>query len=438
VHAASDQPKPWKVADGTMPTKVVMTNGRVKSAGLSRAEKLAATRDALFRSALQIVAENGYAGASVARITNAAGVSQGTFYSYFDNLQQLLGELLPVEGRKLLDLLAQKSGGSDDYFEHEKRAFQAFFAYNRDNRHFLRVLTEAEIAAPESFAKHMTNIEGRYLNALHRAIENGQIRRQSPQAFRAIAEVLAGSRGHVAIGLSFADEGYLSVTSATETYLKFIQFGLGSKASAYLPKAAIKGRKLKRSASTDTKALLIAAAGEIIHKRGFVGTTIAGVVQAAGMGIGTFYRHFDSREHLLGEVLKQLRHEMIDFIGHRVRDSRSFVELELRGFTAFFDYLSYKPWLIRIESEAAVWAHDSYREHFQDLSGRYVAAMIRSKQAGELVDYDSHELPVLAFMFMASRHYLATRYIIINSRKRKLPDAVKDAYTGLVERGLRP
>jgi AcrR family transcriptional regulator len=416
-----------------------MTEARLRSGVLSRAEKLAATRDALFRAALQVVAENGYARASVARITNAAGVSQGTFYSYFENLQELLQELLPVEGKKLLDLLAEKSGGSGDYFEHEKRAFHAFFSYNAENRHFLRVLTEAEIAAPQSFARHMTNIEGRYLGALHRAIDNKQVRPQSPQALRAIAEVLAGSRGHVAIGLSQLRDESISVQGATETYLKFIQFGLGGKDPVpFLNATFDKGPKLETPESTDTKAVLLTAAGRLIYAKGFVETTIADIVQAAGMGIGTFYRHFDSREHLLAEVLKQLRHEMLDFVRLQVRQCRSFAELELRGFAAFFGYLAQKPWFIRIESEAAVWAYDSYREHFQDLSSRYVSAMLRSKQAGELPEYENHELPVLAFIFMASRHYLATRYTVSNTRKRKLPDPVRDAYSGLVVRGLRP
>ena len=41
-------------------------------------------------AATKIVGKYGYAEASVARITDEAGVAQGTFYNHFENRQELL------------------------------------------------------------------------------------------------------------------------------------------------------------------------------------------------------------------------------------------------------------------------------------------------------------------------------------------------------------
>ena len=58
--------------------------------------------------------------------------------------------------------------------------------------------------------------------------------------------------------------------------------------------------------------------------------------------------------------------------------------------------------------------------------------------------YEEHELPVLAFMLMAARHYLANRFVLASASTRTAfrpgsPNAyiaVRGARTGQVTRGL--
>jgi hypothetical protein len=93
------------------------------------------------------------------------------------------------------------------------------------------------------------------------------------------------------------------------------------------------------------------------------------------------------------------------------------------------------PWYTRIESETAVWAPEIFRQHFFEIADRYVAALSRGHAAGEFADYEERELEVIAYILMAARHYLATRYLSGGPGAR-LPAAVADAYVGLVSRGL--
>jgi hypothetical protein len=139
---------------------------------------------------------------------------------------------------------------------------------------------------------------------------------------------------------------------------------------------------------------------------------------------------------LLDEILDHMRHSLIAFIREYTRGSRSFIELEARGFQGFFEFLSLHPEYIRIESEAAVWAKDSYTRHFIDLETRYTAAMQRSKASGEITLYDASEFPTLSYILMAARHYLSTRYALAKSNVRPLPAFAQAAYTDLVQRGL--
>ncbi len=406
----------------------------------TREQQTRGTREALMKGALRVVARHGYAKASVARITEAAGVAQGTFYSYFDTHQQLLSELLPSEGIQLLDWLGRAAHGTDDYFEHERRAFSAFFEYIKKHPYFLRVLTEAEIAAPESYAQHMSNIEERYVGALRRAAERGQIERRDDKTFHVIAEVLAGARGHIAFGLS--EQGrrsgeLISPQAVVETFVKFLRHGLGVQlpSGVKLSTSATKPRRSEHK-PYDTRALLLRTASLLVHKHGYQATTIARITDAAKVAVGTFYAHFPSRQHLLNEILDHMRQSLLAYVREHTRGSRTFIEMEARGFRGFFEFLALHPEYIRIESEAAVWAKESYTRHFIDLETRYTAAMRRSRASGELTLYREGEFPILSYILMAARHYLSTRYALVKGTVRPMPPFAQAAYIDLVQYGL--
>ena len=416
-----------------------MQEANARTLKRTRDQQTRATRDALMKAALRVVSQYGYAKASVSRITEAAGVALGTFYTYFDTHRQLLDELLPSEGVQLLNVLGKDAHGSSDYFEHERRAFLSFFKYLRRNPYFFRVLTEAEIAAPASYAQHMSNIEERYLAALRRAGNHQQIRNQTDKSFRVIAEVLSGSRGHIAIGLkeqAHNNKSKLTPEGAADAYVKFIRIGLGEKSIAEFK---VKSNRLKPliQKPANTRTILLRTTAKLVHENGYEATTIAGITRAADCAVGTFYAHFPSRQRLLDELLVYVRTEMIDYVREAIRGSKSFLEVEQRGFVAFFDYLWENPYYIRVETASALWAPESYARHFNDLTERYVAAMRRSKAEGQLCDYEDRELSVLAFIFMAARHYLSTRYILPSGSSTRLPASATRAYLDLVRRGLQ-
>ena len=108
----------------------------------TRAEKAAENRQSLLDAAAEVIGEEGYLGASVARITQRAGLAQGTFYQYFDSQQDLFDQLLPTLGSELLDYLSQRIHGTRDVLEVEEAGFRGFFEFLQQNPSFFRVLNE--------------------------------------------------------------------------------------------------------------------------------------------------------------------------------------------------------------------------------------------------------------------------------------------------------
>jgi AcrR family transcriptional regulator len=416
--------------------------GRRKPKRSTREDSARETREALIRAGLQVVARYGYAKASVARITQASGVAAGTLYSYFESHSKFLDQLLPAEGERLFEALAESAHLSADYFDHERRAFSAFFEYLNRRPYLVRVLSEAEIAAPESYALHMRNTEARYLRALKRAQVRGEIRPQSDRAFRVIAEVLSGARGHIAVG--FSDRSGARAFRPAElpdwvadTYVKFIRHGI----QATVPEPAARSAQRPRRAPErprDTHDALLHAAARVIQTHGYAGASIQAITAAAGVAVGTFYSHFASRQALFDEILGHMRARMLSDVREQCHGSTSFAEMESRGFHGFFDHLMENPWYVRIETEAAVWAPTTYVKHFFDIADRYTRALRTARERGELAAFADRELPVLAYILMAARHYLATRYVVATATPRRLPAALASTYVELVCQGLQP
>lgn len=164
---------------------------------LSRAERNDDVRRRLFEAACRIVGENGYAEASVARITALAGVAQGTFYNHFANRQVLLDSLLPSLGISMAHYIQSHVEGATSDAERENARFRAFFDYLHENPGFLRILNEAEFCAPEAYRAHISNMAAPFLRILMRARDRGELEAYSDAELEVVVHILMGARGYL-------------------------------------------------------------------------------------------------------------------------------------------------------------------------------------------------------------------------------------------------
>ena len=170
----------------------------------SRAERNQAVRQRLFDAAAKIVGLRGYAEASVARITAEAGVAQGTFYNHFASRQALLDSLLPELGQQMAHAIQSRTALVHPEEQRELARFQAFFDYLSESPGFLRILNEAEFAAPEAFRRHIANIAGPYHRILIRARDRGELGAYSYAELEVVVHMLMGARSY--LGQRFGPE----------------------------------------------------------------------------------------------------------------------------------------------------------------------------------------------------------------------------------------
>lgn len=72
--------------------------------------RLSASRDRVLASALQIVAERGYAGCSVAAVAERAGIATGSVYRHFPAKADLVAEVFRTASRREVDAVARAAG----------------------------------------------------------------------------------------------------------------------------------------------------------------------------------------------------------------------------------------------------------------------------------------------------------------------------------------
>jgi len=94
----------------------VTADGTSKAGRTPRGER---TRARLLEAAEQVFAEFGYHDASIVKLTEAAGVAQGTFYLYFASKLAVFDELVDDLNRRVRHAMSEGSAAGTDRIESE-------------------------------------------------------------------------------------------------------------------------------------------------------------------------------------------------------------------------------------------------------------------------------------------------------------------------------
>lgn len=206
-------------------------------------------------------------------------------------------------------------------------------------------------------------------------------------------------------------------------------------------KPAGRGRPRKRQSrderAGEARETIFRAAAQVVGKHGYADASINRITEAAGIAQGTFYLYFESRQVLFDELLPHVGEDMLHFIRDRVKGAKDVLDMEEKGFRAFFEYLKENPGFFRILNEAEVAAPVAYKTHFKLLTDHYVESLERALKSGEISRFDRSELETLAYVFMSARSYLYLRYVKGSTESTSLPEKVIQTYMKLVRGGLK-
>ena len=139
------------------------------------------TRQRLLDASEQVFADLGYHDASIVKLTEAAGVGQGTFYLYFASKKDVFDELVVDLNHRVRQAMTEAASQGATRAEMERLGFAAFFRFTAEHPALYRIIRQAEFVSPETLQLHYERLTSGYVTGLRQAMEAGEIADGDPE-----------------------------------------------------------------------------------------------------------------------------------------------------------------------------------------------------------------------------------------------------------------
>ena len=137
------------------------SDGRRRAAAL---EARRAHAPAAARGGRAVFAELGYHDASIVKITEAAGVGQGTFYLYFASKKEVFDELVLDLNHRVRQAMTEAAvAGRRRAPRRSALGFAAFFRFTAEHPALYRIIRQAEFVSPEILQLHYERLTSGYV-----------------------------------------------------------------------------------------------------------------------------------------------------------------------------------------------------------------------------------------------------------------------------------
>jgi AcrR family transcriptional regulator len=146
----------------------------------------------------------------------------------------------------------------------------------------------------------------------------------------------------------------------------------------------VAGRELRSDAAANRDGIVEAARAELSRSNGAVAELkLHRVAKLAGVGQGTLYRHFPTREHLLAEVYRHELTQLVDAVAPLLAERSPFRALNC-WLARLVEYARVKRGVMAA-IEASAW-HDLYSDQHHRLDEALGMLLDRGKAAGQVRD----------------------------------------------------
>jgi len=292
------------------------------------------TGERLERAAQKLFATRWYATVSVAEICREAGVSNGIFYRYFRNKEELFRKLL---GRILMSIEDALHGVYGSGLHERLVDFVArLTGYTRANPDLIAIFREGQYR----FFDYERSLIDIYRTALATALG-----RRCGMADYLFA--LGGVR-FASIRRALQD-----VELATEELVRILEQGAFPGMRFDAAKVfEIEVRPPSIVAAPATRERLLQAGKRLFGEKGYHETAIHEITDAANLAVGSFYLHFPSKESFYAELIRLVGREVRRFISGNLTQGLNELERELQGIWLFSMFLSIDRWCYNVVREA--------------------------------------------------------------------------------------
>ena len=178
---------------------------------------------------------------------------------------------------------------------------------------------------------------------------------------------------------------------------------------------------------------LLDAAEREFGQRGFHDAAINRITENAGVAMGTFYVHFDSKEAIFRALVSHMGQLTRRWIAERIAGAPDRLAAERKGLEAFIEFVREHGNLYRIVNEAQFVAPDAYREYYTEFAAHYQRRLGDAVVRGEIRPGEDEER---AWALIGASVFLGMRFGLWETEEP--PETVAKGAADLFEHGLAP
>jgi AcrR family transcriptional regulator len=143
------------------------------------------------------------------------------------------------------------------------------------------------------------------------------------------------------------------------------------------------GRPLTKRGEA-TRGRLLEAAELVFAEQGYHEASIVKITERAGIGLGTFYLYFDSKQAIFEALVLDLNRRVRHSMSEAMAGASSRLEAERAGFAGFFRFTAEHPALYRVVREAEFVSPEVLRTHYTRIVEGYEAGLRAAQAAGDV------------------------------------------------------
>jgi AcrR family transcriptional regulator len=159
----------------------------------------------------------------------------------------------------------------------------------------------------------------------------------------------------------------------------------------------------------ETRARLLAAAEKVFGQKSYFQVSIADITREAGVGNGTFYLYFASKETAFRELVQQRGHELRTVTRLATEGAADRATAERAGFAAFFDFIDQHRELYRVVRQAEFVDPELFREYYRVFAEGYRLALQDAMDRGEIAPLNPE---VLVYCLMGVGDFSGMRWVL--------------------------
>lgn len=158
-----------------------------------------------------------------------------------------------------------------------------------------------------------------------------------------------------------------------------------------------------------TRRKILDAAEEVFGELGYYEASIAEITRHASVAQGTYYIYFHSKREIFAELVEDIGERLRAEMRAAIAGASDRLEVERRGFEAFFHFVARHRRIYSIVQEAERVTPEAFYAYYHKISQGYIRGLQEAMEDGSVRNLDPE---AIAYTLMGIGHFIALRWLI--------------------------